>query len=60
MPFGEKERTTVPEKRLMTEAATTEKMAEEPTEQDLINLMHDIVEGFTSQAKLFCIEWEAG
>ena len=45
----------------MTEAATTEKMAaEEPTEQDLINLMHDIVEGFTSQAKLFCIEWEAG
>ena len=44
----------------MTEAAIIEKMAVvEPTEEDLINLMHDIVEGFTSQAKSFCIEWEA-
>jgi hypothetical protein len=45
----------------MTEAATTEKMAaEEPTDQDLINLWHDIVEGFTAQAKSLCVELEAG
>ena len=44
----------------MTKAATIDKMAaEEPTEEDLINLMYDIVEGFTSQAKLLCIEREA-
>jgi len=61
VPCGEKVQTTVPEKRLMTKAVT-EKMAAEgpmPTEEDLINLMHDIAEGFKSQAKSFCIEWDA-
>ena len=52
----------MPEKRLMTEAATTEKMAAEgpmPTEEDLINLMHEIDENIKSQVKSFCIEWDA-
>jgi hypothetical protein len=43
----------------MTTAATIEKMAAEVTEQDLINVMHDIVQGFTLQAKSLCIESEA-
>jgi len=60
VPCDKKERTTVPKGRPLTKAATIEKMAaEEPTEQDLINMLHDFMEEITSRIDSFGIEREA-
>jgi hypothetical protein len=56
----EKERTTVPKRRTHNEVATMEKIGvEEPTNEDLVNLMGHILEDFTSWSKTFGIELSA-
>ena len=47
-------------RELITKAATMEKMGvEEPTNEDLVDQMRHILEDFTSQSTLFCIELSA-
>ena len=50
----------MPKRRPLTKAAIIEKMAaEEPTEQDLINMLHEFMEEITSRIDYFGIEREA-
>lgn len=60
MSRDKKERITGPKRRPPAKAAAIEKMAaEEPTEQDLINMVQEFMEEITSRMDFFSIELEA-